>query len=208
MHKLLLQTISNLLIKNLLNQNLTWDASMFCDRWNMKGDGEGMLWEHRRPFSESLSPGKEETRCATPVVGKASGFTDKCPEWNNKGAPSLRNCWLCALEKSKLWKWPEPRDDELRDGSIIGRRPYLISHICFSEESVSTQRSSCGVVNTFLSLVVPCVPSLFSLLFTFKVNVCSVLEQLASFCRSASESLPELLSSVGKSVLNVFVAQQ
>lgn len=176
----------------------------------MKGDGEVMLWEDRPPFSRLFTPGKEENGCPIPVGGKVSGFTDKCPGWNNKGAPSLRNCWL--LERAKFWRWPALRDDELRACNIIGRTPSLISLVWFFEESASIECLSPDVLNIVLYfarswlLLLLLTADLFhsmSSLFRLNGDEYSGLEQLASAvsssCRSISESL-SVFSSMGEKV--------
>lgn len=174
----------------------------------MKGDGEVMLWDERPPFSRSFTPDKEENGCPIPVVGKVSGFTDKCPGWKTQGDPSLRNCWL--FERAKFWRWPTLRDDELPVCIIIGRTPSFTSLVWFFEESTSVEYLSPDVLNIALSFAVSWLSLLWltadlfhsmSSLFRLNVDEYSVLEQLVSVmsssCKSISESLP-VFSSVGK----------
>ena len=179
---------------------------MCCDRWNMKGDGGWILWDERPPFSWLFTPGKEENRCPTPALEKASGLAANCPGWNNNGAPSLRNCWLAALEKSKVWRWAAPRDEE--PCNIRGRTPSFISLERFLEGSTSTEHVSSAVLKVVLSFVASWLSLLLlradllhgvSSLLWLKVDASSVLASAASSsCRSMSESLPILFSSVGK----------
>lgn len=187
----------------------TWDASMCCDRWNMKGDGGGRLWDERPPFSWLFTPGREENRCPTPALEKASGLAGNCPGWNNNGAPSLRNCWLAALEKSKVWRWAAPRDEEPCDTISLKR---------FLAESISTEHMSSVVRKLVLSFVASwlSLPLLradllhgVSSLLWLKANACSVLASAASSSwRSISESLPMLFSSAGKNDIKFIKCSQ
>lgn len=180
---------------------------MCWDSWNMKGDGEVMLWGERPPFSVVFTPGNKENKCPLCMEEKASGFTDNCPGLNNKGAPSLRSCWLG--EPEKVWRWPALMDAALCVCNIIGRNESLMSLILLLEKSVSTEHMSCDPLNTVLSFVGSWVSLLFARadllhsiasLFWPGADMSSVLDKRvsASSSRLISESLPISSSSVGK----------
>lgn len=197
---------------------------MCWDSWNMKGDGEVMLWEERPPFSVVFTPGNKENKCPLRMEEKASGFTDSCPGLNNKGAPSLRNCWLGKPEKPEVWRWPALTDAELCVCNIIGQNESLMSLMLLLEKSVSIEHMSCDPLNMVLSFVGSWLLLLFkradllhsiASLFWPWVVMSSVLDKtvssISSSSRLISESLPISSSSVGKNKtvcsLQVFVVK-
>lgn len=184
---------------------------MCWDSWNMKGDGEVMFWEERPPFSVVFTPGNKENKCPLRMEEKASGFTDNCPGLNNKGAPSLRSCWLGEPEKPEVWRWPALTDAALCVCNIIGRNESLMSLILLLEKSVSAEHMSCDPLNTVMSFVGSWVSLLFARadllhsiasLFWPGADMSSVLDKRVSdsSSRLISESLPisSSSSSVGK----------
>lgn len=186
----------------------TWDASICCDSWRLNGAEEVMLSENRLPFLNPFIPDEVGNIFSIPILEKTSGFIDSCPDWNDKGVPTLLENWLCALEKSKVGRWPALKDDALHDCNIIGTTPSLISLIC-SSKPVPIECLWREALLDVLAFVASCLFFLRSHLFhsissllRLKPNVCSLLEQLPSALQSSSgstsESLTTLVSSVRK----------